>query len=158
MSGARDPPKQWTLSYDGFSSCFPVPILKLHSSCKVCLHAIEGLLFKHRNRRPHLTSEQMQISTPVHDLKCRVHVTQTTQGSIFALLLCLSTHCPLSEKMSTAGGFIKVLYYCWQINPFRVVKIPFNVHGARFYVDPHDVQKVAIIRRLSSSISVKPWR
>jgi hypothetical protein len=89
MFGARDPPKRWTLSYDGFSSCFPVPILKLHSSCKfVCTQSRDQMtvmLFKHRNRRPHLTSEQMQISTPVHDLKCRVHVTQTTQGSI---LLC----------------------------------------------------------------------
>ena len=88
-SGARDPPKRWTLSYDGFSSCFPVPILKLHSSCKfVCTQSRDQMtvmLLKHRNRRPHLTSEQMQISAPVHDLKCRVHVTQTTQGSI---LLC----------------------------------------------------------------------
>ena len=126
-----------------------MPILKLHSSCKVCLHAIEGSNDCNAAQASQSTSPSDERADANQYPRTRSEMSGTCDanytGFDFALLLCLSTHCPLSEKMSTAGGFIKVLYYCWQINPFRVVKIPFNVHVARFYVDPHDVQKVAII-------------
>ena len=67
------------------------------------------MLFKHRNRRPHLTSEQDANQYPRTRSEMSGTCDANYTGFDFALLLCLSTHCPLSEKMSTAGGFIKVL-------------------------------------------------